>query len=288
MLGDTTQPNEEAISAIRLGRWKLARLRPFVVSVLSLAGFALLWEVFSRSGAVNPLLVPPPSEVFRTIVEQIGPGSGERPSYLMLRHTGATVLLLLAGYFIAAVAATVLGLLMGMNRHLYEWCNPLISFFMPIPTITLVPVAILWFGLGAYTVVFIVIIGSYFPIVYNAAAGVRSTPQKYIWAARITGASKTQIFFKVLLPSTMSYIIAGQKLALGRAWRAVISGEIFASTQYGLGFMIFDARTFLDTETVFAGIVIVGIVGLVLEKIIFRCIERLTVDRWGTATAKTI
>lgn len=287
MLGDTTQVKEEA-PPVRLDRRELARFRPFVVSVLSLLGFALLWEMFSRSGAVNPLLVPPPSEVFRTIVEQMSPGSGERPSYLMLRHTGATVLLLLTGYFLAAILSTVLGLLMGMSRPIYEWCNPLISFFMPIPTITLVPVAILWFGLGSVTVVFIVVVGSCFPIIYNAAAGVRSTPQKYIWAARITGASKSQIFFKVLLPGTMSYLIAGQKLALGRAWRAVISGEIFASTQYGLGFMIFDARTFLDTETVFAGIVIVGLVGFFLEKVIFHCIERLTVDRWGTATAKTI
>lgn len=267
---------------------KLSRLWPYIVPVLSLLGFALMWEAVSRSGSVNPILLPAPSAVVATLIDQIGPGDGERPSYLLLRHTGITIFRLLMGYFIAAFGATILGLLMGINRHVYEWINPLVSFFMPIPSITLVPVAILWFGLGTGTVVFIVVVGSSFPIIYNAAAGVRSTSQKHIWAAQITGASKTQIFFKVLLPGAMPYLIAGQKLALGRSWRAVISGEIFASTKYGLGFMIFDARTFLDTESMFAGIIIVGGVGLILEKILFRYIELYTVERWGMAASKNI
>ena len=287
MIEDAAQVKRVALSG-RAGWRKLSRLRPYIVPVLSLLGFALLWEAVSRSGNVNPILLPAPSVVMKTLIEQMGPGDGERPSYLMLRHTGITVFRLLAGYLIAAVASTVLGLLMGINRHVYEWCNPLLSFFMPIPSITLVPVAILWFGLGTGTVVFIVVVGSCFPIIYNAAAGVRSTPQKLIWAARIAGASKAQIFYKVLVPGAMPYLIAGQKLALGRSWRAVISGEIFASTKYGLGFMIFDARTFLDTQSMFAGILVVGMLGLILEKVIFRYIERATVERWGVTSLKSI
>ena len=86
----------------------------------------------------------------------------------------------------------------------------------------------------------------------------------------------------------MPYLIAGHKLALGRAWRAVIAAEIFASTAYGIGFMIYDARTFFDTETMFAGIIVVGLIGLFLESVIFKIIEQKTVVRWGTTSDKNI
>jgi NitT/TauT family transport system permease protein len=86
----------------------------------------------------------------------------------------------------------------------------------------------------------------------------------------------------------MPYLIAGHKLALGRAWRAVIGGEIFASTKYGIGFMVFDARTFLDTPAMFAGLIMVGLIGFVLEKVLFRYIERVTIVRWGLSSEKEL
>ena len=125
-------------------------------------------------------------------------------------------------------------------------------------------------------------------MIYNAAAGVRSAQQKMIWAAQIMGCSRFQVFFKVLLPGAMGYIIAGQKLALGRAWRAVIGGEIFASTTFGLGFMIHDASTFLDTRGMFAAIITVGITGLIMENLLFRYVEKHTVERWGMVTTKRL
>jgi NitT/TauT family transport system permease protein len=264
------------------------RIRPYVIPVLSLAAFALLWEAVSRSRYVDIGLLPPPSQVFETLWELSGPGQGYRPAYLMIQHTALTLYRLIVGYLLSAVICTVLGLMMGINQRVYEWCNPIVAFFMPIPSITLVFVVILWMGLGSNTVIIIVVIGASFPIIYNAAAGVRSTQQKIIWAAQIMGCSRLQVFFKVLLPGAMGYIIAGQKLALGRAWRAVIGGEIFASTDFGLGFMIYDASTFLDTRGMFAAIITVGVTGLILENLLFRYIERYTVERWGMATAKNI
>ena len=86
----------------------------------------------------------------------------------------------------------------------------------------------------------------------------------------------------------MPYLIAGHKLALGRAWRAVIAGEIFASTKYGVGFMIFDARTFLDSEAMFAGLIVVGLIGVTLERGLFGFIEQRTVVKWGVSTSKDL
>lgn len=264
------------------------RVRGYVIPVLSLAAFTLLWEAVSRSGFIDMRLLPPPSRVFETLFELSGPGTGDRPPYLMIQHTGLTIFRLVVGYLLCVVFCTALGLVLGINQRVYEWVNPIVAFFMPIPSFTLVFVVILWLGLGSKTVIVTVFFGASFPIIYNAAAGVRSAQQKMIWAAQLMGCTRFQVFFKVLLPGAMGYIIAGQKLALGRAWRAVIGGEIFASTSLGLGFMIHDASTFLDTEGMFAAIITVGITGLIMENLLFRYVERYTVERWGMVTAKRL
>ncbi len=256
--------------------------------VAAILAFGLLWEAVVRLGGVNTLLMPPPSAVLLRLFEMMGPGDGVTPDFLMLRHIGWTMFGLLAGFFAAALVSSAIGLLMGINRTIYVWLNPIISIFMVIPNIAFVPVLILWFGLGMHTVIIVVVTGSCFPIIYTAAAGVQSVPTRMIWAAQTAGANRRQILTTVLLGATMPYLIAGHKLALGRAWRAVIAGEIFAATKYGVGFMIYDARTFLDTEAMFAGLVVVGLIGVSLERLLFGFIEKRTVERWGVVTTKNL
>ena len=254
----------------------------------SIIALGLIWEAVVRLGGINALLMPPPSAVLRRLFEMLGPGDGATPDFLMMRHIVWTMFGLLAGFTAAALVSSTIGLLMGINRSVYAWLNPLISIFMVIPNIAFVPVLILWLGLGMHTVIVVVVTGSCFPIIYTAAAGVRNVPTRMIWAAQTAGASRRQILTTVLLGATMPYLIAGHKLALGRAWRAVIAGEIFAATKYGVGFMIYDARTFLDTEAMFAGLIVVGLIGVTLERTLFGFIERRTVDRWGVTTAKNL
>lgn len=260
------------------------RLTPFA----SIIVFFILWEVAVRLSGVNQLLMPAPSAVLLRLFEMMGPGDGSAPSYLMLRHIGVTLVALIGGFFAAALVSSAIGLAMGMNSSVYAWLNPVISMFMVIPNIAFVPVIVLWLGLGMKTVIVVVITGSCFPIIYTAAAGVQNVPIRMIWAAQTAGASRWQILTTVLMGATMPYLIAGHKLALGRAWRAVIAGEIFAATKYGVGFMIYDARTFLDSEAMFAGLIVVGIIGVTLERVLFGFIERRTVQRWGLASAKRI
>ncbi len=265
-----------------------SNIRPYIITASSIILFGLLWELIANLEIVDSALFPPMSKILTRLFEMMGPGDGKAPSYLMLRHIGATLVGLLAGFFLAALVSSAIGLIMGISATIYQWLRPIITMFMVIPNIATVPVIILWFGLGMKTVIIIVIIGSSFPIIYTAAAGVQSIPIKMIWAAQTAGATKWQILLTVIIPGTMPYLIAGHKLALGRAWRAVIAAEIFASTAYGIGFMIFDARTFFDTEAMFAGIVVVGLIGLFLESVIFKYIEKATVVRWGTTTTKDI
>ncbi len=262
--------------------------KPYLITFSSIFLFGLFWEFIAYVEVVDRVLFPPISAILERLVEMTGPGDGTGPSYLMLRHIGSTLFALLCGFFLAALVSSSIGLVMGINATVYQWLRPIITMFMVIPNIATVPVIILWFGLGMKTVLIIVVMGSSFPIIYTAAAGVQSIPIKMIWAAQTAGASRWQILWTVVIPGTMPYLLAGHKLALGRAWRAVIAAEIFASTAYGIGFMIFDARTFFDTEAMFAGIVVVGLIGLFLESVLFKYVEKITVVRWGTSTAKDI
>lgn len=260
------------------------RWTPFVSIICA----GILWELVVLYGGINTLLMPPPSAVLVRLFEMLGPGEGAVPDFLMVRHIAWTMFALVVGFLAAAMVSSAIGLVMGMNRTVYAWLNPIISIFMVIPNIAVVPILILWLGLGMHTVIVVVITGSCFPIIYTAAAGVQNVPTRMIWAAQTAGATRRQILTTVLLGATMPYLIAGHKLALGRAWRAVIAGEIFAATKYGVGFMIYDARTFLDTEAMFAGLIVVGLIGVSLERILFGFIERRTVERWGVSTSKNL
>ncbi len=273
-------PGDGAMAGLIRGN----RYTPFAAILL----LGIVWEIAVRISGINALLMPPPSAVLVRLAEMLGPGQGATPDFLLLRHIGMTLLALLVGFFLAALVSSAVGLIMGMNRAVYAWLNPIISMFMVIPNIAFVPVIILWMGLGLETVIVVVITGSCFPIIYTAAAGVQSVPQRMIWAAQTAGASRRQILTTVLLGATMPYLIAGHKLALGRAWRAVIAGEIFASTTYGVGFMIFDARTFLDSEAMFVGLIVVGLIGVALERVLFGFVERRTIEKWGVSTAKDV
>jgi NitT/TauT family transport system permease protein len=250
----------------------------FIIPVITVLIF---WEAVSRLEIVNPILLPPPTTIISHTITLLSPTGTGDVSFFLERHVAISFVRILVGYLIDAVACTILGLLMGINNAVFKFFNPLITLIMPIPSLAWVPVVILWLGLGNMTIVFVTMIASIFPIIYNSAAGVRSMTIKHIWAAEIMGANRRTIFLKVLLPGAMPYIIAGHKLALGRAWRALVATEMVVATGYGLGYLIFEARTFMDTETMYAGIGMIALLGLIIEKGFFGRIEKKTIEKWG-------
>ena len=156
----------------------IEKLKPYIVTFSSIICFGLLWEAIAYSELVNQALFPPMSAILMRLFEMMGKGDGIAPSYLMLRHIGATMLGLLSGFFLAALVSSSIGLIMGINKTIYQWLRPIITIFMVVPNIATVPVIILWMGLGMKTIIVIVILGSSFPIIYTAAAGVQSIPKK--------------------------------------------------------------------------------------------------------------
>ncbi|MBW2130381.1 MAG: ABC transporter permease [Deltaproteobacteria bacterium] len=257
------------------------RIREVVDFIVPILIVLICWEIVSRLEWVNPILLPPPTRIAMHTFTLLGPEKVGGVSFFLERHVLISFARIMIGYLVAATTCTILGLLMGINKRAFSFFNPLITLIMPIPSLAWVPVVILWLGLGNATIVFVTMIASIFPIIYNSAAGVQSMTIKHIWAAEIMGADRKTIFLKVLLPGAMPYIIAGHKLALGRAWRALVATEMVVATGYGLGYLIFEARTFMDTETMYGGIAMIALLGLVIEKGFFGRIERKTVQKWG-------
>ncbi len=223
---------------------------------------------------VKPVLLPPPSKVLMRLLEARGE---------ILSHTLTSLYRLALGYVAGALVGVCLGLAMGANRFVYGYFHPIISILMPVPGITWAPILVLVLGFGGPTLVTVTFIASFFPVVYNTATGVRSTKKDLLWAARIMGAGRLAIFFRVLLPSSAAHILTGLKLGLARGWRTLIAVEMIAATLLGLGFWIFDAKEYLRTTDIYAGIVVLALIFALIERTALVTAERKTIERWGMA-----
>jgi NitT/TauT family transport system permease protein len=175
--------------------------------------------------------------------------------------------------------------MMGRFRPVENFFMPLASAFMPIPSLAWVPVFILWFGLGNTVSILIVFYAALFPMMLNAWSGVRSVNQLWLRAAGAMGANENAMFWKVILPGASPFIITGLRQAFLRAWIAVVGAEMLASSDWGLGWMIYDAKEFLNASVMLAALVVIGFIGFVFERLVFGSIERATVQRWGMVRA---
>lgn len=253
------------------------RIRGTVGFLVPLACLVLLWEGIARLGFVNPALFPPASVVFERTSELL---SAEE-NYLLWKHIARSLYRLAVGCGAAIVLGILLGTAMGMVNPVYRFFTPILSIIIPIPSIAWVPIVILWLGLGNATPMFIVFISAIFPILYNTSTGVRSINRKHLWAAQTMGANSWQILSGVILPSALAYIITGLRLALAAGWRSLVGAEMLSATGYGIGYMIFEAKDFLQIEVMYAGIVTLAILGFILENGVFGTIEQRTLRRWG-------
>ncbi|NJN39992.1 MAG: ABC transporter permease subunit [Gammaproteobacteria bacterium] len=171
------------------------------------------------------------------------------------------------------------------SRRAEDIFLPLVSVCAPIPGIAYAPLFLLWFGLGNPSTILLVGFVSAFPIIFNTWTGVKAVKEIWVRAAHAMGADDRRLFRKVILPGALPYILTGLRLGLAQAWRILVGVEILAALPWGLGWMIFGAREFLNTDVMLAGIVAIGAIGLVLEKFVFERIEEYTVVRWGMMTA---
>jgi NitT/TauT family transport system permease protein len=152
---------------------------------------------------------------------------------------------------------------------------------MPIPSLAWVPLFILWLGLGNITTILVIAYAALFPMVYNVWRGVQSINPIWLRAGLSMGSDARTIFWRIIFPGSLPFAITGLRLAYGRAWMAVIGGELLAGTDWGLGRLIFEAKEWLDTGVMMSAIAIIGVIALISERAIFEAIDRRTVVRWG-------
>jgi NitT/TauT family transport system permease protein len=233
-----------------------------------------LWEIVARAGMFNPRLFPSLEEVAYQLVRLTASG-------ILPHHAADTLLRLLAGFAIAAAAGVAVGILMGRWRLAEDLLLPPVSMAAPIPGIAYAPLFLLWFGPGSVSTVILVAVVSSFPVVFNTWTGVKAVKEVWLRSAMVMGAGGGRLFLKVVLPGALPYILTGLRLGLAQAWRILVGVEMLAAVPWGLGWMIFGAREFMNTDVMLAGVVVIGAIGLALEKGVFQRLERYTVVRWG-------
>ena len=236
-----------------------------------------IWEILARSGTFPPKLFPSLVTVAESFVFLTMNG-------ILPHHVFDTVLRLLAGFALAAVVGVTLGILMGRSRRFEDIALPLVSIGAPIPGLAYAPLFLLWFGLGNKSAVLLVAFVSAFPIIFNTWTGVKAVKEIWVRSAQAMGADDRRLFVKVIVPGALPYILTGLRLGLAQAWRILVGIEMLAAVPWGLGWMIFGAREFLNTDVMLAGVFVIGVIGLALEKLVFQKIEEYTVMRWGMMT----
>ena len=192
---------------------------------------------------------------------------------------------LAAGFAVAAVLGVALGVAMGRYRRAEELLMPLVAIGAPIPGLAYAPLFLLWFGLGDTGSIVLVGFVAAFPVILNSWTGVKAVKEIWLRAARTMGADERRLFRHVILPGAAPYVLTGLRLGLAQAWRILVAVEMLAAVPWGLGWLIFGAREFLNTDAMLAGIAVIGAIGLALEKLVFQALERYTVVRWGMMAA---
>ena len=251
-----------------------SRLRVVARTAFPFLVVALLWEITAYLGVFPRKLFPPLEDVAATFVRLTASG-------ILPHHVLDTLLRLATGFALAAVVGVAIGILMGRSRRAEDIVLPLISIGAPIPGIAYAPLFLLWFGLGNKSTVLLVGFVSAFPIVFNTWTGVKAVKEIWVRSAQAMGADDKRLFRHVILPGALPYILTGLRLGLAQAWRILVGVEMLAAVPWGLGWMIFGAREFLNTDVMLAGVVVIGAIGLALEKLVFQRIENYTVVRWG-------
>ena len=266
--------------AAGLSRWKSlpVALRRSVQFVLLLA----LWQAYITWSDVEALIFPAPADVGRALLASWTTGD-------LARATGATVWLLLLSLVIGVVLGLMFTVLARVSTFADDLVELLTGMLNPLPSVTMLPIAIIWFGLNTNALLFVVVNAVVWPVTLNISTGFRTANPTLVNVGRVLGLSWWRMVTDVLFPAALPHTMTGIKTGLGYGWRTIIAAELvfgISGSKGGLGNFLNNARTFMRTDDVFAGIVTVAAIGVLLEAG-FNLIERRTVVRWGMKQASS-
>ena len=246
---------------------KLAEAIPAVLVIAAL--IAAWWLIVIRTESA---IFPTPLQVLAGARELVEDGT-------LWEHIGASLMRVGIGFALAVLLAVPLGLWMGWVRGAYVTLNPLFQMLRPISPIAWIPLAILWFGVGDVSPVFLIFLSSVFPMIVQTVSGVHTIERRYLWAAANFGVSRYTLFRRVVIPAVLPQVIVGMRIGLGVAWLVVVAAEMIA-LRSGLGYLIIDSRNAGNRyDLVIAGMAIIGVIGLMLDGAM-RLLERMKSVRW--------
>lgn len=239
-------------------------------SAASVVLFLVVWEACCRAGLVDPIFLPPPSAVLAKALQMMGEGT-------LLGNVLASARRVMMGFLAATAIAIPLGIMLGTSTYARAAFDPILSFLRPLPSMSWIPLSLLWFGITETQKYSIVFMGTFAPALVYVIEATRNIDPLLIRAAQNLGASRWQVMKEVILPGSLAQILSGLKVILGLAWTCVISAELVAARE-GLGFLIMNGKEFFQTEVVVLGMVLISITVL-LTDFVFRLIEN-RVLRW--------
>ena len=248
----------------------VSRLKNAALPLSSLIAFTLLWQLAARQ--YPPEQFPAPSDVVRAIMELAEMGT-------LWSHMGISLARFGTAYLLAVSAGVPLGLFLGRFIPCHKAVDPLIQVLRPISPIAWFPLAVLWFGIGNAPAVFIIFLASFFPVLLSTISAVRGVPPVYLKVAGNFGANAGMTFVRVIVPAAFPGIMVGLHIAVGTGWIHLVAGEMLGA-QSGLGFMIVDARNFLRTDQIMAGMLLIGLLGLAIYRGM-KLLEQVLGRRWG-------
>lgn len=240
-----------------------AHLPPVVTGTIAIgASLALLalWEIVARAGLTNPLFFPAPSAVLDAMRRMFAEQN-------LAWHAGVSILRVWAAFLLAAVMAIPIGMLMSGYRAFGAAIEPVIDFIRYLPVPALVPLSIIWFGVGEETKIFLLWLGTFFQLVLLVADDMRRVPHEYIEIAYTVGAKSRQVLKDVAFRAMLPGLVDNLRITLGWCWTYLIIAEIVAASS-GLGFVIWTARRYMKTPEVMAGVVLIGLIGLLTDQLL--------------------
>lgn len=252
-MGNGAAP-DDVVTLAALPRPAPGRLRGRALRAVSLLMVLALWEAASRTGAVPAVFLPPPTAVARELARMAATGD-------LWRNVALSLTRILAGFFPGSASGLVVGVAAGVSPPLEALVDPLVAALYPIPKIALLPLLVLWLGIGEPSKVAVIAIGAFFPVAIGSMAAVREVDPLLVRAALSLGATPLQVVTKVRLPASVPAIFASLRLAAGMALLLVVSAEMIAASA-GIGYLILYAGDLMQTARLLAGIAVLSVLGL--------------------------
>ncbi|MDF2800846.1 MAG: taurine transporter permease [Anaerocolumna sp.] len=235
-----------------------------VISIITGIIIFILWVIVTWNGKISGILFPTPAKVWNSFLDLLLNGY---KGYALWEHLLSSLRRLFIAYLIAVVTAIPLGLLSGYSSKIRAVFEPIIAFIRPLPPLGYYTIIILWMGIGDSSKIVLLFLGAFAPIYLSCVAGVTRVKEDYLNRARTLGASKAQIFFYVIFPSALPDIFVGLRNAMSTAYATSVAAEMVAAVS-GIGWMVLDASKYLRSDVIFVGIIIMGITGIILDKIL--------------------